>query len=469
MTYKLKPAYEDKEEPEETLVLRENKRKGFWAYFIPGKEHTATIILMDINICIFLIMVISGVGIFEPSTLALLQWGADFGPLTLTGDWWRTIACNFVHIGIFHLVFNMYAFLYVGVMLETLIGMRRMVISYLLTGVCSAAFSLYLHAETISAGASGAIFGLYGIFLAFLFFHRIPKEQRKALLASILIFVGYNLLYGMKEGIDNAAHIGGLLSGFLLGIIYVIGYRFEKKKVQRMISIIGELVIFGIFLFCFLLLSRNVPSSYAELRKEWQSGVVQAYLDGKLNEEDNIDLFKKKVTGEASSPQLIPYIPAGDKDTWLSYYDAPTGFSCRYPTNWTKFESPQAMNSHANLPIFQLTNGANLLTVTVVNYDTQDAYEHARQLSRHLPRNAQGKPSEDYKQTDITVNGLPMIKTANPLHIGAPDEEGYEMQQISLLYFEQSKRRVYSIVMLLMNEEARQDAEAISSSIQIAP
>ena len=193
-------------------------------------------------------MIASGVGIMSPSTLSLLKWGADFGPLTLTGDWWRAVTCNFIHIGAFHLLMNMYAFMYVGLLLEDLIGSRRMFMSYLLTGLCSAVFSLYMHGETISAGASGAIFGLYGIFLAFLFFHRIAKEQRKALLTSILIFVGYNLVYGMKAGIDNAAHIGGLLSGFLLGIIYVCSYKILKKAdAQRTVSILGELGIFCIF------------------------------------------------------------------------------------------------------------------------------------------------------------------------------------------------------------------------------
>ena len=54
----------------------------------------------------------------SPSTLSLLKWGADFGPLTLTGDWWRTVTCNFIHIGAFHLLMNMYAFMYVGLLLE---------------------------------------------------------------------------------------------------------------------------------------------------------------------------------------------------------------------------------------------------------------------------------------------------------------------------------------------------------------
>ena len=165
----------------------------------------------------------------SPSTLSLLKWGADFGPLTLTGDWWRTVTCNFIHIGAFHLLMNMYAFMYVGLLLEELIGGRRMFVSYLLTGLCSAAFSLYMHGETISTGASGSIFGLYGIFLAFLLFHRIAKEQRKALLTSILIFVGYNLVYGMKAGIDNAAHIGGFVAG---AVICLCMTRFIRMEVS---------------------------------------------------------------------------------------------------------------------------------------------------------------------------------------------------------------------------------------------
>ena len=134
-----------------------------------------------------------------------------------------------------------------------------------------------MHAETISAGASGSIFGLYGIFLAFLLFHRIERSQRKALLTSILIFVGYNLIYGIRAGVDNAAHIGGLLSGFLLGFIYVFGERMKKPEAGRTVSIIGELIIFSVFLFSFLSLCRNVPSTYQEIRNEWKSGLVEAY------------------------------------------------------------------------------------------------------------------------------------------------------------------------------------------------
>ena len=455
-------------EEEKAYLEEEKKRNSFWSFFIPRKGFMATPILIDLNILVFIVMIASGVGIMSPSTLSLLKWGADFGPLTLTGDWWRAVTCNFIHIGAFHLLMNMYAFMYVGLLLEGLIGSRRMFMSYLLTGLCSAAFSLYMHGETISAGASGAIFGLYGIFLAFLFFHRIAKEQRKALLTSILIFVGYNLVYGMKAGIDNAAHIGGLLSGFLLGIIYVCSYKFEKADAQRTVSILGELGVFCIFLFSFLILCKNVPPLYQDIRGEWESGIVEAYLNGELEEENEDGNQSDMETVDSSSTsQYPPYVPVGNNDTWLSYYDAETNFSCQYPTNWRKITGAKGLTPSAEPPLLRLVNGANQLTVTALTYDTQKEFEHIKKLSLTLPRNAQGQPSEDYKKTDVNMNGLPMTKITNPLHIGAPDEPGEDIQQIVLHYFQESKKRTFTIVMLVYDEEAETDLNAITSSIQI--
>ena len=455
-------------EEEKAYLEEEKKRNSFWSFFIPRKGFMATPILIDLNLLVFIVMIASGVGIMSPSTLSLLKWGADFGPLTLTGDWWRAVTCNFIHIGAFHLLMNMYAFMYVGLLLEDLIGSRRMFMSYLLTGLCSAVFSLYMHGETISAGASGAIFGLYGIFLAFLFFHRIAKEQRKALLTSILIFVGYNLVYGMKAGIDNAAHIGGLLSGFLLGIIYVCSYKFEKADAQRTVSILGELGIFCIFLFSFLMLCKNVPPLYQDIRGEWESGIVEAYLNGELEEEnENGNQSGRETANSSSTSQYPPYVPVGNNDTWLSYYDAETNFSCQYPTNWRKITGAKGLTPSAEPPLLRLVNGANQLTVTALTYDTQKEFEHIKKLSLTLPRNAQGEPAEDYKQSNVNINGLSMTRTTNPLHIGAPDEPGEDIQQIVLHYFQESKKRTFTIVMLVYDEEAETDLNAITSSIQI--
>ena len=455
-------------EEEEAYLKEIEKKSSFISFFIPRKGFIATPILMDLNLLIFILMVAFGVGILEPSTLALLNWGADFGPLTLTGDWWRAVTCNFVHIGAFHLLMNMYAFIYIGIWLEHLIGTRRMFVSYLLTGLCSAVFSLYMHAETISAGASGSIFGLYGLFLAFLLFHRIERSQRKALLTSILIFVGYNLIYGIRAGVDNAAHIGGLLSGFLLGFIYVFGERMKKPEAGRTVSIIGELIIFSVFLFSFLSLCRNVPSTYQEIRNEWKSGLVEAYY--KEQEEEQKKSASRRVTGsprKSSTSEQFPYTPMSDEDTWLSCYDAVSKFSCQYPTNWYKITGTKAPTPDSEPPLLKLVNGGSQLTVTSNSYDTQDEFERMKKLLLTLPRNEQGKPSEDYKQSKVNINGLPMTKTTNPLRIGHPDEEGEEMQQTVLLYFQENKRRVFAIVMLVADEKAQADLDAITSSIQI--
>lgn len=455
-------------EEERRLQAESEKESSFIHFFIPRKGFIATPVLIDINILVFILMAATGAGILEPSTLALLNWGADFGPLTLTGDWWRAVTCNFVHIGAFHLLMNMYAFIYIGIWLEHLIGTRRMFVSYLLTGLCSAVFSLYMHAETISTGASGSIFGLYGIFLAFLLFHRIERSQRKALLTSILIFVGYNLIYGIRAGVDNAAHIGGLLSGFLLGFIYVFGERMKKPEAGRTVSIIGELIIFSVFLFSFLALCRNIPSTYQEIRNEWKSGLVEAYY--KEQEEEQKKSASRPVTGsprKSSTSEQFPYTPMSDEDTWLSCYDAVSKFSCQYPTNWYKITGTKALTPDSEPPLLKLVNGGSQLTVTSNSYDTQDEFERMKKLLLTLPRNEEGKPSEDYKQSKVNINGLPMTKTTNPLRIGHPDEKGEEMQQTVLLYFQENKRRVFAIVMLVADEKAQADLDAITSSIQI--
>ncbi|MES1220949.1 MAG: rhomboid family intramembrane serine protease [Bacteroidota bacterium] len=196
--------------------------------------------IIGINVLVFLAMVVNGVSFFQPTGLDIIQWGANFSTLTYTGDWWRLITCVFVHIGIVHILFNMYALFMVGVYLEPMLGKIRYITGYLCTGVFASLASLWWHSEpTPSAGASGAIFGIYGIFLALLSTSLIPKKIRNSLLTSIAVFVGYNLLYGLKSGIDNAAHIGGLLSGLIIGYMYYPSLKnTEQKKMPIVIAVI---------------------------------------------------------------------------------------------------------------------------------------------------------------------------------------------------------------------------------------
>ena len=226
--------------------------KGFLSIFVPRKDFFITPILIDINILIFVLMVASGINFLLPEGESLIRWGANFGPLTMSGQGWRLLTCCFIHIGILHLLMNMYALLYIGILLEPRLGEARFLGAYILTGIAASATSLWWHNLTISAGASGAIFGMYGVFLAMLTTNLIEKTARKALLTSIAVFVGYNLLYGMKSGIDNAAHIGGLLSGFVIGYAYLPSLRktHETKLKYGTLGLISFLVIlFAYFMY----------------------------------------------------------------------------------------------------------------------------------------------------------------------------------------------------------------------------
>ncbi len=198
--------------------------------------------IMAINVVVFLLMVISGVSLISPTGLDILKWGGNNSIFTLTGDWWRLVTCMFVHIGIIHIVFNMYALYMIGVYLEPMLGKTRYVAAYLATGLCSSLVSLWWHKEPItSAGASGAIFGMYGVFLALLSTKLIPKQVRDQLLKSIGIFIVYNLVYGMKSGVDNSAHMGGLISGLVVGYIYYAGWKGEnvvKKKTVLAVAVL---------------------------------------------------------------------------------------------------------------------------------------------------------------------------------------------------------------------------------------
>jgi rhomboid protease GluP len=206
------------------LTTKEKVRDVF-SIFRPVEGYYITPIIIILNIIVFIVMIANGVGVFLPETADLIKWGANFKPMTLNGEWWRIITSCFLHIGLLHLLLNMYALLYIGSLLEPYLGRTRFLSAYLLTGIFSSVASLWWHDLTVSAGASGAIFGMYGVFLAMLTTNLIEKSARKALLTSIGVFVAYNLVNGMKAGIDNAAHTGGLLSGIVIGYALVPGLK----------------------------------------------------------------------------------------------------------------------------------------------------------------------------------------------------------------------------------------------------
>lgn len=181
-------------------------------------------IIIGVNVLIFLLMTLSGVSLLEPLPGDLLDWGASYGPYVFNGDWWRLVTAIFVHIGPFHLILNMQAIWRVGGLAESLFGRGAFLILYLLSGIGGAIASLLLNTDIISAGASGAIFGLAGGLVILLWRGKLqlPQNVIRTTLTSMVLFVAYNLFYGLaNEGIDNAAHMGGLVTGALIGVLVV--------------------------------------------------------------------------------------------------------------------------------------------------------------------------------------------------------------------------------------------------------
>ncbi len=206
--------------------------KDFISIFKPTDKYYFTPILLNLNILIFLAMVVMGVNAMTPDIHSLLQWGANYKPLTLKGQWWRLITSCFIHIGFIHLLLNMYALLFIGLMLEPLLGKTRFIVTYLLTGIIASSASIWWHDISVSAGASGAIFGMYGVFLALLTTSIVEKSTRRPLFISIAIYIVYNLVSGLKEGVDNEAHLGGILSGILFGYLMLPGLQKKKKFIE---------------------------------------------------------------------------------------------------------------------------------------------------------------------------------------------------------------------------------------------
>ncbi|MBA4388911.1 MAG: hypothetical protein C0404_13090 [Verrucomicrobia bacterium] len=207
-----------------------------------------TYAILAINIVVFVLMVVSGVSIFTDSVSNgdLVAWGSNYGPLTITGDWWRLLTSVFVHIGLLHIAMNMWVLWDVGVLVERLYGNLFFAVVYLISGILGSLASVWWHTEILSAGASGAIFGLYGALLAFFIVRRssIPSRMMKSVSRICVFFILFNVAYGSwQPQIDNAAHLGGLLGGFLVGLAGARPLPTDRRRAQLFPRLAAALLV----------------------------------------------------------------------------------------------------------------------------------------------------------------------------------------------------------------------------------
>jgi rhomboid protease GluP len=192
--------------------------------FLSG-PYAVTAALIAANVLVFAAMVLSGVSFSQPTPQDALNWGADYGPTTLGAhQYWRILTSTFVHFGIIHIAFNMYVLYQIGPFVQTTFGRARYLVLYFIAGLSGSLVSLYIHPNSVGAGASGAIFGLYGAVFGFLLRERrsLNPAAMKNIGRSAGIFIVYNLIFGaMNRTTDVSAHLGGLAAGFLAGIALV--------------------------------------------------------------------------------------------------------------------------------------------------------------------------------------------------------------------------------------------------------
>jgi rhomboid protease GluP len=187
--------------------------------------YTLTYILIALNALVFVAMVASGISFTDPTPLQALTWGADFAPLTVGAhQYWRILTSTFVHFGIIHIAFNMYVLYQIGPFIEMVFGRARYLAIYIVAGLGGSLVSLWIHPMSVGAGASGAIFGLYGAVFGFLLIKRgvLNPAVVSSIGKSAGIFVLYNIVYGtISRTTDLSAHFGGLITGFLIGMALI--------------------------------------------------------------------------------------------------------------------------------------------------------------------------------------------------------------------------------------------------------
>ena len=194
-----------------------NQRQSFTANI---SRTPVTSAIAGLNILFFLgVLVTGGAG-----TQNLLDWGAKYGPYIAEGQYWRLFLPMFLHVGFFHLLTNLFGLVIFGSMVEQIFKSRNFLIVYLLAGVMGNVAS-YLAGPLPGVGASGSVFGIFGAFGVYLLLNRRALgQQGRQQLTSIGLIIAINIVLGLTtSGIDNAAHMGGLLAGGL--VAYLIAPR----------------------------------------------------------------------------------------------------------------------------------------------------------------------------------------------------------------------------------------------------
>ena len=235
--------------------------------------------------CLLMYTVTGGRGGFgDTSGEVLVQFGSMYPPDVWRGEWWRLISCTFLHGGILHIAFNMYVLYQIGPAIERTYGIGKFLLIYFVTGWTSSLLSLVWSGSN-SVGASGAIFGLAGAFLAISLRRRSYWDTFGS---QMLIFIGINIAIGFSGtfgNIDNFGHLGGLIGGFILGNIVPNTLPEFRATPARWAGTVAAVLLFGAITPFAVKMSREIAYSRAEaeIKRQMQTDIGQA-ADGQADD-----------------------------------------------------------------------------------------------------------------------------------------------------------------------------------------
>jgi len=286
----------------EFVARREQHRKfqEDLASLAPRAPVTPTII--GINVAVFAIMLVAGASMWMSQGSVELRFGSNYGPLTWHGQPWRLLTAAFIHFGMAHLLLNMYALLSAGDITERLYGSTRFAVIYLLSALAGNVVSGWWDASRNSAGASGAVFGVFAALLVFVL--RRPGDIPRDILKNMRISAALMLLYSLGLGfivpmIDNAAHVGGLLGGALAGLLLVRPFDAAARTRARPWSVVTAIAVVAVLLAA---LAAQVISSGAAR----QASAAADYPAALLAEQHRLELRFMAVLGDVENRRIMP-------------------------------------------------------------------------------------------------------------------------------------------------------------------
>jgi len=197
--------------------------------------------LIGINILIFLGTALAAGGVLGANTQVLLDWGANYAPLTMHGEWWRIITCTFLHVSVMHIGLNMWILFRSGPFIEKLFGHFYFLLIFITSAmICSLTIIAVDGSRAISVGASGGLFGMYGAVLAYLFVfrHEVPATMIRIIGKGCAVFILVNLILGFAISgltpikITNAGNVAGAISGFVYGLVVARPLDLKKRRQQ---------------------------------------------------------------------------------------------------------------------------------------------------------------------------------------------------------------------------------------------